>query len=619
MQRSANYIFFGILFAVLSFLHIYQIFLVSAGSFLHRCFYSIYAVGQCFLEVSALLMVGHFLVRKYPKTFHPFFIFSTFVLFMVHLFDFPLVRIMGWSIWYVLDFLAAESLENFIEMLLASNITLQTWFVIGVAAFLLPVVGVFFFRFTDQIAQKRAVKISYPWLATSMLAVATFLSLFDFRAGTVISSDDDSYFLRALPWKTTLFTEPFPMVAMSGKMRSPLDKKQDIAHLDLSTTQKPPLFLFVIESLRADHITPEIAPSLAAFQKEQVSFNRSFSGANGSQNSWYSIFHARYPFDWQYDTVSGSLPLQILKKAGYKIHIYSSARLAYYQMENILFGKKKYLVDTFFDASHGGTCPAHQSDQECMDKLLADMKQYDLNEGHLFVVFFDSTHFDYSWPRSQSSSFGPIVDQINYFKIAFNQENLIGIRNRYCNAIFYLDGLFSRFWSEIQSHPVKDKAAIVVTGDHGESFYEDGHLFHASNLSRVQTRVPILMRFGSNSLTYDKNRLTSHVDIFPSILNYVFQKSVTLSAFDGESIFEPRKNPFVITARYNASRPPYEFAIHADTAKVIARFPHEKEITKSRFLYIVGKKQLDDTPLSYDIQALQQEFAPAFDYLFSEK
>ena len=75
----------------------------------------------------------------------------------------------------------------------------------------------------------------------------------------------------------------------------------------------------------------------------------------------------------------------------------------------------------------------------------------------------------------------------------------------------------------------------------------------------------------------------------------------------------------MITARYNASRPPFEFAIHTDTAKVVVRFPHEKEITKSHSLYILGKKELDDTPLSYDLNALQKEFAPAFDYLFTEK
>ena len=539
MQRSVNYIFFGILFAVLSFLHIYQIFLVASGSLLHRCFYSIYALGQCFIEVGVLLMLGHFLVRRFPRSFHPIFIVSTFVIFMIHLFDFPLVRIMGWSIWYVLDFVAAESLDNFMEMLIASNITLKTWFVAGVAALLLPVLGVLFFRVTDRIAQKKAMRVSYPWTAISLMAVMLFLSLFDFRTGPMISPDDDSYFLRALPWKTTLFTEPFPVIAMPGKMRLPLEK-QDIAHLKLSAAKKPPIFLFVIESLRADHITPEIAPALAEFKEQNVSFDRSFSGANGSQNSWYSIFHSRYPFDWQHDTSSGSLPLQILKQAGYKIHVYSSARLAYYQMEDILFGKNKYLADSFFDASHGGACPAHQSDNECMGKLLEDMSHFHLDEGHVFVIFFDSTHFDYSWPHAESSPFGPIVDQINYVKVAFNQENLEGIKNRYCNAIFYLDSLFSQFWHKIESH---SSAAVIVTGDHGESFYEDGHLFHASSLSRVQTRVPILMRFGATPLPHEKSRLTSHVDIFPSILNYVFKSRFLFPLLMGSRSLRRAKIP----------------------------------------------------------------------------
>ena len=105
-QRTVNYVYFGILFVFLAFLHVYQIFLIDDDSFFHRAFYIIYAVGQCFVEVGALVLLGNFFVRKFPKSLNPIFIVLTFILFLIHIADFPLVRIMDMSIWYVLDLAA---------------------------------------------------------------------------------------------------------------------------------------------------------------------------------------------------------------------------------------------------------------------------------------------------------------------------------------------------------------------------------------------------------------------------------------------------------------------------------------------------------------------------------
>ncbi len=41
----------------------------------------------------------------------------------------------------------------------------------------------------------------------------------------------------------------------------------------------------------------------------------------------------------------GSVPLQILKDLGYKIRIYSSADLRYFNMDELLFGQDRQLID----------------------------------------------------------------------------------------------------------------------------------------------------------------------------------------------------------------------------------------------------------------------------------
>jgi len=621
-QKHVNYIYFGLLFVFLSLLHVYQIFLIENGSVLHRTFYIIYAIGQCFLEVGALMLLGSYLVKRFPKILNPLFIVSTFVLFMIHIVDFPLVRLFDWSIWYVLDFVSAESYENFIEMLYASNVSLQTWLIAGIIALLLPMLGVVFFRMTNVIAKKRPLKFTHPTAGLTLLTIVLFLSMFDFKTCKLASPGDESRFLKALPWKATLFNSPFPTMALNKTLRLPPDEKEvlkALATYSCSPLRQPNIFLFVIESLREDYVQPDIAPALSKFRQNNIAFNLSLSSANTTNISWFSIFHSRYPLYWgkmQWD--NGALPLKILKKAGYKIHVYTSARFGYYQMDDMLFGKKRMLADAFHEFGNDGIIETYESDTQCMEKLQQDMELYRNETGHLFLVFFDSTHFDYSWPRRDSSEFGPVDDQIDYFKVAFSKKDMDGIKNRYRNAIFYLDTLFNLFSKKLESMTTGDDAVVVVTADHGEEFFEDGHLFHLSNLNEMQTHVPIYYKFGQNNRLFSPPnlQLTSHVDIFPTILDYVFGGPLFAQFFDGESIFREKLRPFVVTARYNASRTPYEFFIHNGQSKCILRFFNQRNIFQSRALQVLSKRNIKDEPIAFELSTIEDEFKPAFEYLF---
>ena len=81
-----------------------------------------------------------------------------------------------------------------------------------------------------------------------------------------------------------------------------------------------------------------------------------------------------------------------------------------------------------------------------------------------------------------------------------------------------------------------DEAVIVFTGDHGEEFREEGKLFHASNLNLYQTSVPIYYKLGSKEAPKSQIRLSSHVDIFPTILHHVDGSDRLAQYFDGQSL-----------------------------------------------------------------------------------
>lgn len=622
-EREINYIYFGLLFAFLSFLHIYQIFLIQDGSALHRTFYIIYAIGQCFLEIGVLMLLGNYLLKKFPKIVNVLFIVFTFLLFLIHIADFPLVRLFDWSIWYVLDFVSAESYTNFIEMLYASNVSLQTWMIGGIVAFLLPVLGLVFFRMTNLLAKKNPLNFSHSSAALSLLTIVLFLSMFDFKTCKLAAPNDDARFLKALPWKATLFSDPYPAVALKKMLKPPPEEKEmlkTLATYSCRPLKSPNIFLFIIESLREDYICPDIAPALSKFRDENVSFDLALASADTTNYSWFSIFHSRYPLYWgKLESKSGALPLKILKEAGYKIHIYTSTRLDYYQMDETLFGKNKVLVDAFHEFGRDGMIETYESDAKCLERLQEDMELYRNEEGHLFVTFFNSTHFGYSWPRQNVSTFGPVDDQNDYLKFVFSQADVEGIKNRYRNAIFYIDTLFNVFHKKLESIKAGDNAITIVTGDHGEEFFEEGHLFHLSSLNQMQTHIPLYYKFGRKtpSLSNANLNLTSHVDIFPTILDYVFGGPHFAQFFDGESILSQKTRPFAVTAHYNASRTPYEFSIHDGQKKCVLRFFNQRNIFRSQALEVISKRNAKDEPVAFELPSIENEFKPAFEYLFN--
>ncbi len=627
-HRHINYVYFAVVFFFIAFLHICQVFLIDTESTLDRLFYITYALCQCFLEVGCLILLGTYLVKKFPKSLNPIFIILTFVLLIVHAIDFPLVRIMDWSIWYVLDFIAAESCENLLEMLYASNISLKTWMIVGIVIIVSSGLGFLFFRLTERIAKRKPVNLSYPKITMSLLAMTLFLVAFDFKTGKGSQLTSKDRFVKALPWKSTLFSSDYPTLSLKNRIVNLPKEKivlSKLGNMSLTPSKKPNIFLFVVESLREDFLTTDCSPEMAYFREQNISFPQAFSSANGTQLSWFSIFQARYPLYWgkmqSSSWKSGSLPLSILKKIGYKIHLYSAARLSYYQMDEMLFGKGKKLVDTMNLFYRDDTGEPWESDAQCFQKLGSDIDSWHNEEGHVFLVFLDATHFDYSWPKTQPLQFSPIVSQIDYLKVSYSKEDLEGIKNRYRNAIFYLDSLFGSFYKKLEQLKMGEEAIVVLTADHGEEFFEQGNIFHASNLSSMQTTIPIYYRFGKTPQTFlpIKASLTSHIDIFPSIFDYIFKENIFEEWFDGESIFRVKKRPFVVSARYNASRAPYEFFIHNGDSKLTARFMNQKNIYKSKVLQIISKKNDKDEGVPFQVDHLEKEFGEAFEHLFAKK
>jgi glucan phosphoethanolaminetransferase (alkaline phosphatase superfamily) len=598
-KLSVNYLFFGIFFAIIATLHCFHVCLIDQGDAWLKLQYIINTFFQCFLEALVLAAIACLLQTHAPKWICLSFIGCTMVIFLLHCVEFFLMRLMDISIQFGLGMVFDETLENFIEMLLATHVPLGTWILAVLIGGAVVIGGMSLYLRSQKWIQLHPIKFK-----KSLAMALGSLPLLLIAADRIFSASETAIVHRelaqALPWKRTFLGPRELIVALEHCLSSPPQEQEmleKIGRLKMGKQHKPDLFLFVIESLRPDYITEETAPHLHRFKQEFICPEVSLASGNGTQLSWFSIFYSKFPFyfsqmeKWK----SGGLGLRSLKELGYQVHVLSSTRLSYYRMDQRIFGQE--IADSFSLFPADDKMAAHESDWKVFEALSKKIEKEEKG-GRCFIIFLESTHFGYSFPEGP---FAPYDDGIKHLQIAFSMKGLEKVKNRYRNAIHYTDCLFGQFVASLKKSGGWDEAMIVVTGDHGEEFYENGHLFHASNLSPQQINVPLYFKLGSAK---GACTLASHIDIFPSVLHYLLGDTASFEGlFDGESIFSRQKWPYAIVGRYNGSRSPYEFLIHNGESSLLARFNDKGRIFNADALHIL---EMDEDGLRSFTPALRR-------------
>jgi membrane-anchored protein YejM (alkaline phosphatase superfamily) len=126
------------------------------------------------------------------------------------------------------------------------------------------------------------------------------------------------------------------------------------------------------------------------------------------------------------------------------------------------------------------------------------------------------------------------------FSANYTLEHLDGF---YINASNHLDYQFSRIISTLKKEDLLKETIVIITGDHGEEFMENGRWGHNSTFSQQQIRVPLLIHIpGSPAAHYEG--MTSHLDIPATVLSalkaghdpqtYSMGQNLLSSVFDQE-------------------------------------------------------------------------------------
>lgn len=172
------------------------------------------------------------------------------------------------------------------------------------------------------------------------------------------------------------------------------------------------------------------------------------------------------------------------------------------------------------------------------DRLLPDIYSFirkEKSNPFFLNVFLSVTHFPYSPPYPEYKKFTDpkYYGKYKYFKFVDptsdskpDEKDIEQIKAVFDSSIYSFDESFGKIVRYLKKHSLYEKTLIIITGDHGESLYEDIHGHgHGEHLrGPFITQVPLIIKFPH---TFFKEReshvfkgVTSSIDIVPTLLEF---------------------------------------------------------------------------------------------------
>jgi len=331
----------------------------------------------------------------------------------------------------------------------------------------------------------------------------------------------------------------------------------------------PNVLLVSIDTARFDDLTfadAERAPNLCALAERGTIFRQAISGTTWTLPSHVQMFTGQPPSLHRVEsddvTIDAGTPLltELLKDDGYfTAGVFSGWYLTaefgfgrgFWTYQNAMSNADE-LERRFQAAAEGGSIPAAWASEnekakkshedvtsERVTGLLADvLAEHDGPEPlFLFAHYFDP-HYDYVPPGEWATKFDPdyrgTIDGRNYWvnpriwdarnnRRVVNDRDLRHLRALYRGEIGWTDQWIGELLAALERDGRLADTLIVVTGDHGEEFFEHGNRGHRNSLFDEALRVPLLIvppASWNDAAPASVDAQVELSDVMPTILDY---------------------------------------------------------------------------------------------------
>ncbi len=284
--------------------------------------------------------------------------------------------------------------------------------------------------------------------------------------------------------------------------------------------------IVVIESFRHELVDPEVMPNLWDLAQRGIHCRTHFSSGNATTHGMFSLLSGLEAVWYSRQMNSRPLLNRLFRSAGYEIGFFAGHN-----------DWKKFHMDGFinrgqFDVFETEDPRWLESDRRATQRAVNFLQHSAGPEDaeqkpRLAILYLYSTHADYH-SYAGDRIFQPAAD--DRFVIPYKKDFVPKVWNRYKNSARSVDRFLSAVFDEDR--------VVIVTGDHGESFLEDGVCGHGVRISRYQNMTPaVIYRPGGSQQTILQP--TMHADLLPSLLSAVGLQLSDPAVLDGIDLFNP--------------------------------------------------------------------------------
>lgn len=339
------------------------------------------------------------------------------------------------------------------------------------------------------------------------------------------------------------------------------------------------ILLIVIDSWNPRTFDSITTPNIYRMAMQHQYFENHNSTSFGTRENIFSLF---FGLSFTYETdfiITKKSPLLIdrLNYRNYNIQVFPSASLPSPPFHEILFKKAPHV-----NYRTEGNTP-FERDQK-ITRLAIDFMN-DQKDGKPFFnfVFYDLPHA-MSMPKEYLlPQFQPSWTEVDYMALN-NKMNPEPFFNFYRNCVYQVDRQIGMLLEYVQNSGLMDNTVILITGDHGQEFNENGKNYwgHGSNYSQWQIRIPLIMYYPGIEHGKHFSHMTTHYDIAPTLMKrYLGVENPTADYSMGYDIYD------------TADRYPHVVGDHVNYG-----FVFENTIVRTNHLGTVSvtDKNLNDLP-----------------------
>ncbi|MDD5435524.1 MAG: sulfatase-like hydrolase/transferase, partial [Nitrospira sp.] len=265
--------------------------------------------------------------------------------------------------------------------------------------------------------------------------------------------------------------------------------------------------------------------------------------------------------------------MNILQGMGYDFKILSSTQLTYPEFTRTAFVKLP--ADTIEDRLPGKS--SAERDLWIGKRFEDFLEKHEKAKPFFSFMFLDSPHAPYRY-TPEFARYRPAVEEINYLKIKKANSSfdaILPVYNRYRNAVYFSDSAVDQILVSLKKRGLLKNTIVAITGDHGEEFYETGFFGHTSSFSDFQVNVPFIL-YVPGEKPANITRLTSHLDLVPTILSVMGSKMKPSLYSHGRSMLGKEEDHYVVSSGW-------------DTFAVI---DHEARVVLSTEMYNAGSPEV---------------------------